>query len=29
MISRFPAEQAATFLPKIQEVNGLLFDQKG
>lgn len=29
MISRFPAEQAVTFLPKIQEVNGLLFDQKG
>ncbi|MEA2111856.1 MAG: flagellar protein FlaG [Campylobacterota bacterium] len=29
LISRFPAEQAVTFLPKIQEVNGLMFDQKG
>ncbi len=29
MISRFPAEKAAEFLPKIQEVNGFLFDQKG
>ncbi len=29
MLSRFPAEQAVSFLPKIQEVNGLLFDQKG
>ncbi|MEA1919177.1 MAG: flagellar protein FlaG [Campylobacterota bacterium] len=29
LISRFPAEQAADFLPKIQEVNGFLFDQKG
>jgi flagellar protein FlaG len=29
MISRFPAEKAADFLPKIQEVNGFLFDQKG
>ncbi len=29
MVSRFPAEEAVSFLPKIQEVNGLLFDQKG
>jgi len=29
VISRFPAEKAAEFLPKIQEVNGFLFDQKG
>ncbi len=29
MVSRFPAEQAVSFLPKIQEVNGLMFDQKG
>ncbi len=29
LISRFPAEKAAEFLPKIQEVNGFLFDQKG
>jgi flagellar protein FlaG len=29
MISRFPAEKAVEFLPKIQEVNGFLFDQKG
>jgi len=29
IISRFPAEKAASFLPKIQEVNGFLFDQKG
>jgi flagellar protein FlaG len=29
IISRFPAEKAAEFLPKIQEVNGFLFDQKG
>ncbi len=29
VISRFPAEKAANFLPKIQEVNGFLFDQKG
>jgi len=29
VISRFPAEQAVSFLPKIQEVNGLMFDQKG
>ena len=29
IVSRFPAEEAASFLPKIQEVNGLLFDQKG
>ena len=29
IVSRFPAEEAVSFLPKIQEVNGLLFDQKG
>lgn len=29
MIRRFPAEKAAEFLPKIQEVNGFLFDEKG
>jgi flagellar protein FlaG len=29
MIRRFPAEKAAQFLPKIQEVNGFLFDEKG
>jgi len=29
VISRFPAEKAAEFLPKIQEVNGFLFDKKG
>lgn len=29
VISRFPAEKAADFLPKIQEVNGFLFDKKG
>ena len=29
MIRRFPAEQAASFLPKMQEVTGMLFDSKG
>ena len=29
MIRRFPAEQAAEFLPKMQEVTGMLFDSKG
>ena len=29
MIRRFPAEQAQDFLPKMQEVSGLLFDTKG
>ncbi|MCD6172494.1 MAG: flagellar protein FlaG [Sulfurimonas sp.] len=29
MIRRFPAEQAADFLPKMQEVSGVLFDTKG
>lgn len=29
MIRRFPAEQAADFLPKMQEVTGMLFDAKG
>lgn len=29
MIRRFPAEQAQQILPKIQEVNGVLFDHKG
>jgi len=29
MIRRFPAEQAADFLPKMQEVTGILFDTKG
>ena len=29
LIRRFPAEQAADFLPKMQEVTGLLFDIKG
>ncbi len=29
IIRRFPAEKAAEFLPKIQEVNGFLFDEKG
>jgi len=29
MIRRFPAEQAADFLPKMQEVTGMLFDSKG
>lgn len=29
LIRRFPAEQAADFLPKMQEVSGILFDEKG
>ena len=29
MIRRFPAEQAQGFLPKMQEVSGILFDSKG
>lgn len=29
LLRRFPREQAEALLPKIQEVNGLLFDQKG
>ena len=29
MIRRFPAEQAADFLPKMQAVTGMLFDSKG
>ena len=29
LIRRFPAEQAAEFLPKMQEVTGMLFDLKG
>jgi len=29
MIRRFPAEQASDFLPKMQEVTGILFDTKG
>ena len=29
MIRRFPAEQAADFLPKMQEVTGMLLDSKG
>jgi flagellar protein FlaG len=29
MIRRFPAEQAQDFLPKMQEVTGMLFDTKG
>ena len=29
MIRRFPAEKAADFLPKMQEVSGILFDTKG
>ena len=29
MIRRFPVEKAATFLPKMQEVSGMLFDSKG
>jgi len=28
-IRRFPAEQAQDFLPKMQEVTGILFDYKG
>ncbi len=29
MIRRFPAEKAASFLGKMQEVTGMLFDSKG
>ncbi len=29
MIRRFPAEQAASILPKIEDLNGFLFDEKG
>ena len=29
MIRRFPAEQAQDFLPKMQEVTGILFDSRG
>jgi flagellar protein FlaG len=29
IIRRFPAEQAMDFLPKMQEVTGILFDLKG
>ena len=29
MIRRFPLEQAESFLPKMQEVTGMLFDSKG
>ena len=29
MLRRFPAEQAADFLPKMQEVTGILFDTTG
>ena len=29
MIRRFPAEKAQDFLPKMQEVSGILFDSKG
>jgi flagellar protein FlaG len=29
IIRRFPAEKAAEFLPKMQEVTGILFDSKG
>ena len=29
MIRRFPIEKAASFLPKMQEVSGILFDSKG
>lgn len=29
MLRRFPVEQAEQLLPKMKEVNGLLFDQKG
>ncbi len=29
MIRRFPAAQAADFLPKMQEVSGMLFDTQG
>jgi flagellar protein FlaG len=29
MIRRYPAEKAQDFLPKMQEVSGILFDSKG
>ena len=29
LIRRFPAEQAKDFLPKMQEVSGILFDSRG
>ena len=29
LIRRFPAEQAMAFLPKMQEVTGMLFDTRG
>lgn len=29
MIRRFPAEEAVDFLPKMQEVTGILFDKRG
>jgi len=29
MLRRYPAEEAAGFLPKMQEVTGILFDSKG
>ena len=29
IISRYPAEKAEGFLPKIQEMSGILFDSKG
>jgi len=29
ILRRFPAEQAADFLPKMQEVTGILFDTRG
>lgn len=29
IIRRFPAEQAVDILPKIQDLNGFLFDEKG
>jgi len=29
LLRRFPAEQAADFLPKMQEVTGILFDTRG
>lgn len=29
LLRRFPAEQAADFLPKMQELTGIIFDTKG
>ncbi len=29
MLRRFPVEQASSFLPKIKELTGILFDTKG